>query len=128
MSQDVQQPATPTFDLLRMDRAIVARVVRKRALHVAAWSGVIAIGFRKGGLLGWLGTGLGLFGLVRELLVWQDERPEWRKASRNGLSFQRLFRSGQTDPIDRASAASFPASDAPSHDRPPVQRKGPRYN
>jgi hypothetical protein len=117
MSQGIQ-PASPSFDLLRMDREIQARVVRKRALHIAAWTGVFAIGFKRGGVLGWLGTGIGLFGLARELLVWQEEQPEWRKASGHGLSLWRLLRSKHVDPTDRASAASFPASDAPSRDRP----------
>jgi hypothetical protein len=127
MSQGIQ-PATPSFDLLRMDRTIRARVVRTRALHVAAWTGVVAVGLKKGGVIGWLGTGMGLFGLVRELLVWREKRPEWRKASRNGPSFRRFLRSGQTDAVDRASAASFPASDAPSHDRSDGWRKGTKHN
>jgi hypothetical protein len=100
-----------SFDLLSMDRQIRRRVVRGRTLHVAAWSGAIALGLKKGGVLGWLGAGAGVFALVRELLVWRDERPEWRKFSPRKPLLERLLRPGHVDPVDQASAASFPASD-----------------
>jgi hypothetical protein len=111
------QALSPTFDLLSMDRQVRRRVIRRRALKVAAWTGVAAIGLRKAGALGWIGVGVGLFALVRELLVWREERPEWRKAvSGEPDSLGRLLGSGRSDGVDRASATSFPASDATSHD------------
>jgi hypothetical protein len=110
--------ATPSFDLLSMDRKIQRRIARKRALKIAAWASVLAIGFKKGRFIGWLGMGAGVFALTRELLVWREEQPEWRKTAkplREGFTFRRLL-AGQSDPVDQASATSFPASDAPSHD------------
>lgn len=115
MSTDIQ--TTPkTFDLLRMDRRIERRIARGHALHVAAWSGVIVLSARKGGVLGWLGVGAGVFALVRRLTVWRDERPEWRTSAPRRPLLQRLLRSGHPDRVEQASAASFPASDAPTHD------------
>jgi len=111
------QPATPGFDLLGMDRQIQRRVARQRTLHVAAWTGLAALGLRKGGVLGWLGAGAGLFALARELLLWREQQPEWRKsAAHEPSTLGRLLRTRHADPVDRASANSFPASDPPSHD------------
>jgi hypothetical protein len=116
MSAGIQ--ATPqSFDLLSMDRRIQRRVVRKRALHLAAWSGVIALGLKRGGVLGGLGAGAGVFALVRELLAWRDERPEWRKLAPRKPLLERLLRPGHGDPVEQASAASFPASDPTTYDR-----------
>jgi hypothetical protein len=110
-------PASPTsFDLLRMDRQIKRRVIRQRAWQIGAWTGLTGIGLKKGGVLGWLGAGVGLFGLVRELVLWREQRPEWRKASRERPSLRRLLRTDRSDRVDQGSADSFPASDAPSHD------------
>jgi hypothetical protein len=111
------QTTPGSFDLLSMDRQIQRRVVRGHAVHVAAWSGLIALGFKKGGVLGWLGAGAGVYGLVRELLAWRDERPEWRKLAPRKPLLERLLRRGHSDPVDQASAASFPASDAPTYER-----------
>jgi hypothetical protein len=110
-------PATPpSFDLLRMDRQIKRRVLRQRAWQIAAWAGITGIGIKKGGVIGWLGAGVGLFGLVRELLLWRDQRPEWRKASRQLPTVRRLLRTERGERVNQSSASSFPASDAPSHE------------
>jgi hypothetical protein len=115
MSTGIQ--TTPrSFDLLSMDRQIQRRVVRGHALHVAAWSGVIALGLKKGGVLGLLGAGAGVFALVRELLVWRDERPEWRKLEPRKPLLERLLRPGHADPVEQGSAASFPASDPSTYE------------
>jgi hypothetical protein len=100
-----------SFDLMRMDRQIQRRVAGRRALKAAAMLGVVAVGLRRGGALGWAAAGLGLSALARELWVWLEARPEWR----NGAPAQ-LRRLLNGDREDVGSAYSFPASDAPAHD------------
>jgi hypothetical protein len=112
----VTQEAGPSFDLLGMDRQIRRRIVRERVLRAAFWMGLVAIGLRTRGVLGWLGAGAGSLALVRELSVWNEERPEWQRqrGSGRGPWLRRLLRSDHSDLVDQASTTSFPASDAPS--------------
>jgi hypothetical protein len=100
-----------SFDLMRMDRQIQRRVAGRRALEAAAMLGVVAVGLRRGGALGWAAAGLGLSALARQLWVWLEARPEWRKGAPAHL--RRLLNG---DRVDVGSAYSFPASDAPAHD------------
>lgn len=109
------QPTARSFDLLGMDRQIQRRVMRGHALQLAVWSGVIVLGLKKGGVFGWIGTGAGAFALVRELLSWRDEQPEWKKSSPRKPLLERLLRPGRADRVEQASAASFPASDPTSY-------------
>jgi hypothetical protein len=108
--------AAPTFDLMRMDRQIRTRVAGRRVAKLAAWSGLVVAGLRRGGGWGWLATGCGLYGFVAELLDWRESAPEWQKGSPHHGVVQRLFGKARTDLVDEASSHSFPASDSPSHD------------
>jgi hypothetical protein len=112
----VVEGSGPSFDLLGMDRQIQRRIGRERAMRVTFWLGLVALGLRQRGVFGWLGAGAGSFALVRELSVWNLERPEWQRQSiaHEGPWLRRLLRSGRADPVDQTSAKSFPASDAPS--------------
>jgi hypothetical protein len=106
-----KRAVAPSFDLLRMDRQIQRRVMGRRAAKAAAMLGVVAVGLRRGGALGWAAVGLGLSGIAREIWTWLEDRPEWRK--RTPDAFRRLFKG---DRVDASSAHSFPASDPPAHD------------
>jgi hypothetical protein len=109
-----RRSASESFDLLRMDRQIQRRVAGRRAAKAAAMLGVVAVGLRRGGALGWAAAGLGLSVLAREVWGWLEARPEWRK--RAPAHFRRMFNLNH-DQVDVASAYSFPASDAPApHD------------
>jgi hypothetical protein len=111
MTDAAMRRDSESFDLLRMDRQIQRRIAGRRALGAAAMLGVVGLGLRRGGALGWAAAGLGLSALARELWVWLEARPEWRKTAPTHL--RRLLKG---DPVDAASASSFPASDAPAHD------------
>ena len=113
--------ATPTLDLLRVDRQIQARETGRRAARVAVFSGLLVVGVERRGWLGWLGIGLGSLGLLRELLTWGQSLPEWRKIAashehRPGALGRLLQHGARPDATDAASAHSFPASDSPSYD------------
>lgn len=110
MTSSAMRREAESFDLMRMDRQIQRRIVGRRALKAAAMLGIVAIGLRRGGALGWAAAGLGLSALARELWVWVEARPEWRK--RTPVNVRRP----NGDRADASSAYSFPASDAPSHD------------
>lgn len=110
------EPRAPieSFDLLAGDRRRQRRVAGRRALHAVALVGLAAAGARRGGGLGWAGVGFGLALLARNVRVWLDAMPEWRKRSR--VDLRRLLSKNLSDPVDRASADSFPASDGPAHE------------
>jgi hypothetical protein len=99
------------FDLMRMDRRIGQRLLRRRIAKLAAWSGLVAVGITRGGFFGWLGSGIGLFGIAAEVGDWLESRPEWQKGELPGA---RLLRTSHVNSVDRASSESFPASDAPA--------------
>jgi hypothetical protein len=104
-----------SFDLLAMDRRIGQRVVRRRVAKLAAWSGLVALGITRGGVLGWLGSGIGFFGVAAEVVDWFESRPEWRKAAVRGhFPGQRLLKTSRVNVVDHTSATSFPASDSPA--------------
>jgi hypothetical protein len=114
MTGNERRPPSESFDLLRMDRQIQRRVVGRRAAKAAAMLGVVAVGLRRRGLLGWAAAGVGLSALAREVWGWLEARPEWRK--RAPAQFRGLLNLNR-DQVDLASAYSFPASDPPApHD------------
>ena len=105
-----------SFDLLRMDRQIQRRQTRRRIAKVIGWTGVVAVSISRGGVLGWLVAGGGMFGLVHELVDWRDDRPEWQKqggAHSHGV-IHRLLTRHRADAVDKSSQFSFPASDPPA--------------
>ncbi len=82
----------------------------RKAGQLLAWSGLIAIGARRGGVLGLVAMGYGLEKLSelalgtsfsRVLLAGMQVEPE------------RRFGDGTRDLVDQASWESFPASDPP---------------
>ena len=104
-----------SFDLLRMDREIHNRETRRRLAKTIGWTGLIAVSISRGGVLGWLLAGAGVYGLVHELSDWRESRPEWKRhmgPAHHGV-LRRLFASHGRDVVDQ-SELSFPASDPPA--------------
>lgn len=105
-----------SFDLLSMDRRISQRLVLRRLAKLGAFGGLVVVGVTRGGILGWLGSGVGLWGLASEVGHWLDERPHWRRLGSTGhLPGARLLRTSRVNRVDHTSSASFPASDPPTH-------------
>jgi hypothetical protein len=114
MTSDAIQ-AGASFDLMRMDRRIEQRLRLRRLAKVAALSGLCVVGATRGGVLGWLSSGVGLLGLAREVGNWLESRPHWQKAAARGhLPGARLLRTTRRNRVDHDSSASFPASDSPA--------------
>ena len=114
---DAAAPEARSFDLLRMDHQIQRRQTRRRLTKVAGWAGLVAFSASRGGVLGWLVAGGGVYGLVAELLDWRESRPEWKKhraRPADGAVRRLLTARPRVDAVDNRSELSFPASDAPA--------------
>jgi len=90
-----------------------------RTAQLALWSGVVALGARRGGWLGTMALGLGVERLARLTLgrslllpVWQRLR-ELANSAVSAAEPSRRFGDGDRDLVDQASWESFPASDPP---------------
>lgn len=104
-----------SFDLLRMDRQIQHQELRRRITRVGAWAGLVALGAKRGGVLGWFAAGVGVYGFVGAVLEWRESRPEWKKAPpARGPLVRRLLGRSRPDIVERESRDSFPASDPPA--------------
>jgi len=99
------------FDLMKMDRKIVARKRARRVLKVAAFGGLIALGLKRGRWLGFMLAAYGLSGALRTL---EKDSPSWSSTPKQRLRAR--VNDGIRSPrdrVDHSSRESFPASDPP---------------
>jgi hypothetical protein len=96
-----------SFDLMKMDHQITRRAKREQWLHALAWGGLVAIGVRRRGLIGFAIATFGLERLARTLGV----QTFWQKYNTSGRAKSPV----EMAPVDHSSWESFPASDPPAH-------------
>jgi hypothetical protein len=91
-----------------------------RAAQLAVWSGLIALGARRGGWLGTVALAFGVERLARLTLgkslllpVWQRLRSMIESDASPAPEPPHPFGEGTRDLVDQASWESFPASDPP---------------
>jgi hypothetical protein len=106
----IQTAPSASFDLMSMDRQIQRRVTNRRVLAGAAWVGLMAVGLKRGGLLGWIGVGAGALGFGVQVSTWLEARPEWSKVRHQPMLLRRML-ARHADKVDESVKETFPASD-----------------